>query len=188
MSTVSVSRDQERLNTYDVLATAVGYPGDRFFERFPDLSPERDRIVSEYDGLFRNQGIWLYTSEYTTRGEFQQSNCLSDIMGFYRAFGLKIEKERPDGLSVELEFMHFLIFKVIYANENLLENREEKAQICLDAQRKFFAEFLHPGAVAIAEKINSSSEADYYREVFEEIALFVAEEQEYMDELERGTE
>ncbi len=188
MSTVSVSRDQERLHTYDVLASAVGYPEGKFFEQFPDLSGEKGQIISEYDPLFRNQGIWLYTSEYTTRGEFQQSNCLSDIMGFYRAFGLQIQKERPDALSVELEFMHFLIFKGIYAGEKQLENREEKAWICLDAQRKFFNEHLNPGATAIAKKIEASGDADYYRDIFEEIVLFLKEEEEYLQPLERGTE
>lgn len=185
MSTVSVSRDHQRLNTYDVFSSAVGYPEDRFFERFPHLIEEQSQIVAEYDGLFRNRGIWLYTTEYTARGQFQKSKCLSDIMGFYRAFGLQIDKERPDAISVELEFMHFLIYKTIYALENQIDNFKQKVQTCLDAQGKFFDEHLYPGATAISEKIASTAEGEYYPEIFEEMLIFLKEEKQYFEKQRR---
>jgi len=185
MSTALVSHDHKRLNAYDVFSTALGYPEDRFFKRFPRLREERSKVVVEYDTLFRNKGIWLYTTEYTARGQFQKSKSLSDIMGFYRAFGLKIENERPDSLSVELEFMHFLIYKTVYAIENHLENYEEKAQICLDAQGKFFNDHLYSGALAISEKITSSDEGQYYPEIFEEMLHFLEEEKQYFEKITR---
>ena len=187
MSTALVSHDHKRLNAYDVFSTALGYPGDRFFKRFPQLLGDKRKIVHEYDTLFRGKGIWLYTTEYNAPGQFQKSKSLSDIMGFYRAFGLQIEKERPDELSVELEFMHFLIYKTILALENRLENYEEKAQICLDAQREFFNGHLYTGALGISEKISSAAEGDYYPEIFEEMLRFLEEEKQYFEKLTRDT-
>ncbi|MAG14225.1 MAG: hypothetical protein CMN78_06485 [Spirochaetales bacterium] len=181
MSTALVSHNHKRLNGYDVFATALGYPEDRFFKRFPQLRKERRKIEIEYDSLFRNKGIWLYTTEYTASGQFQKINSLSDIMGFYRAFGLRIENERPDALSVELEFMHFLIYKTIYAIENRPDNHEEKAQICIDAQGKFFKCHLYSGAHAISEKINAGPEGHFYPDICQEMLHFLEEEKQYFD-------
>lgn len=82
----------------------------------------------------------LYETQYGAAHVFQQVHELGDIQGFYKAFGLDIsdeERERCDHVSVELEFMHFLLYKQAYALEN---HGEEKAQICVDAQKKFLKE------------------------------------------------
>ena len=180
MSTVSVSLDQERLQSYSVFATTLRYPDEIFFQELPSLSPEKEKIISEYDTLFRRQGIWLYTTEYTAPGQFQKIYCLADIMGFYRAFGLTIDRERPDSLSVELEFMHYLIFKANYATRNRVTDHREKNRLCSEAQGKFFAEHLYPGALAIAEKIATQAGGDFYRDVFEEMLLFLEKEKEIL--------
>ncbi|MDN3513727.1 MAG: molecular chaperone TorD family protein [Candidatus Brocadia sp.] len=82
----------------------------------------------------------LYETQYGAAHVFQQVHELGDIQGFYKAFGLDIsdvEKERCDHVSVELEFMHFLLYKQAYAMEN---HGDEKTQICVDAQKKFLKE------------------------------------------------
>ncbi|OGL51102.1 MAG: hypothetical protein A3H37_08730 [Candidatus Schekmanbacteria bacterium RIFCSPLOWO2_02_FULL_38_14] len=83
-----------------------------------------------------------YETEYGKSHVFQKSQGLGDIAGFYKAFGLEASdkaKERHDHISIELEFMYFLIFKENYAREN---SRAEESDICKDAQKKFLKDHL----------------------------------------------
>lgn len=172
----SVSRERDRMNEYAYFAQAYAYPDDRFFEVFPQLTDTRNEIQVEYDRLFRNGGLWLYTSEYTAKGHFQKSNSLADIMGFYRAFGLKIEGERPDALNVEFEFMHYLVFKWLRAVEQRLEDWEEKITVCREAQAKFFSEHLYPGSRAVADRILAGQVGKFYPEITRELISFLDQE------------
>src|SRR3989338_1183347 len=124
---------QERLLKYRELAAAFSYP-------------KKEELRLEYDRHFRFSEIWLYGAEYTAENEFQRVKQLSDISGFYRAFGLQVDKERPDALSCELEFMHYLIYKELYCLKRNLNQAEEKAGVCHDAQKKFFQAHLYPAA------------------------------------------
>ena len=77
---------------------------------------------------------------YTAQNIFQETEDLSDLAGFFRAFGLELtERERPDHISVELEFMYVLTYKEAYA---LLHHGGEKARFCRTVQRKFMDDHL----------------------------------------------
>jgi nitrate reductase assembly molybdenum cofactor insertion protein NarJ len=180
MYTDSVSRDRKRLLTYKLYSAALNYPDEQFFHFFPQLNDGREKVARDYDRLFRRGGIWLYTTEHTALGEFQKSKFLSDIMGFYTAFGLEPHGERPDSLPIELEFMHYLIFKGIHAIEKKLQDYKGKNLICLDAQRKFFNEHLYPGAKAIGEKISTQSEESVYREIVTQMVDFLEVEKKFL--------
>ncbi|MGH7811411.1 MAG: TorD/DmsD family molecular chaperone, partial [Candidatus Binatia bacterium] len=55
-----------------------------------------------------------YETEYGNEALFQQPQELSDLAGFYSAFGLTLkssEHERADHVSCECEFMSFLAMK-----------------------------------------------------------------------------
>lgn len=174
----SASPDQDRLQKYRMLAKAFSYPDDRFFKYFDKLEKERQEIVADYDILFRNMGIWLYTTEYTAKGEFQKSEHLSDIMGFYKAFGVEPENERPDLLSTELEFMYYLIYKKTQASKFPSEKGRENIFVCWDAARKFFNEHLYPGAQAILKKLKSRKENSFYNDAAGELEEFLESEKE----------
>ncbi len=61
-----------------------------------------------------------YETEYGQDGLFQQPQQLASLVGFYLAFGLTVrrnERERPDHLSCELEFLECLLSKEAYALE-----------------------------------------------------------------------
>lgn len=84
-----------------------------------------------------------YETEYQPAHIFQKSQDLADVAGFYHAFGLEVApqaRERPDHLSLELEFMHFLAWKEAYALEQ--GHGMEKIALCRQAQRKFLQEHL----------------------------------------------
>ncbi len=59
-----------------------------------------------------------YEAEYGQEGLFEQPRQLAKITGFYKAFGLtprESERERPDHISCELEFLEFLSRKEAFA-------------------------------------------------------------------------
>ncbi len=171
---------KERMLKYKMFAVAFSYPDDKFFELFSDLSSEREEIVSEYDSLFRSNEIWLYCAEYLAENEFQRVQVLSDIMGFYNAFGVEPNGDRPDALTCELEFMHYLVFKSIKADT------EEKISVCLDAQKKFFNEHLYAPGIKIANSIISKTKNTFYKEIAEELTRFLRDEKEYLATIGRG--
>lgn len=163
--------NQERLSKYKSLAVAFSYPQGSFYDFFPEASGEKEGLIREYDRLFRLKEVWLYGTEYISEHEFQRSNYLADISGFYKAFGVEIKSDRPDSLEALLEFMHYLIYKEINAPS------VEKARICQDAQKKFFNEYVSPTARAIAEKVIAQTENQFYRDAARQMTEFLIEEE-----------
>lgn len=182
MSTDSASPEVRRMAKYKALAVAFSYPDESFFKFFPESSSRRNEMPSLYDRLFRASEIWLYTTEYLAKNEFERSRFLADIMGFYRAFRLEPEKDRPDSLAAEFEFMHYLIFKRLHAIQGNVKDAKAKASICFDAEKKFFDEHLYPGAKLIAAKISSRTENNFYADIAKDMMDFLKSEKRYMQE------
>lgn len=174
--TDSVSPDKERIPMYKIFAVAFSYPDDRLKDFFSFTAEEKKELISEYDRLFRASNIWLYGTEHVALNEFQRARYLSDIMGFYKAFGVEPDKDRPDSLNIELEFMQYLVFKRLQALKN---NSEENAFVCLDAQKKFFNEHLYPAAKKIAEAIISKSKNSFYVEISNIMLKFLESERKF---------
>jgi TorA maturation chaperone TorD len=90
-----------------------------------------------------------HETAYTAQNIFQETEKLSDLAGFFRAFGLELaEHERLDHIGVELEFMYVLTYKEGYA---LLHHGREKARLCRIVQRKFMEDHLGCWAPPFAE-------------------------------------
>lgn len=97
---------------------------------------------------------------YTARHLFQETEELSDIAGFFRAFGLEMaDKQRLDHISVELEFMQFLTYKEAYA---ILHHGPAKARFCRTVQRKFMEEHLGRWALQFAELLRRKAGGGYF--------------------------
>ena len=170
----AVPKIKERMIWYKRFSVAFSYPDDNFFSFFPILVSEKEKLRLEYDRLFRSNEIWLYSAEYSAENEFQRARGLADINGFYKAFGLEPDKDRPDSLVTELEFMHYLIFKELNAPDR------EKALICFSAQKKFFMEHLLPSAKKIAQAIITQSKNNFYREIAQEMLSFIEPEEKML--------
>lgn len=119
---------------------------ERVLDRLPDSSAQ---LNSEYEstfGLLVSSNNPPYESEYVnSKQDFQRSNGLADIAGFYRAFGLATvdaHPERPDHLSLELEFMAHVIGMERRAWESAGGQASERQQVCADAQSRFLGEHL----------------------------------------------
>lgn len=168
---------EDRMKKYKVFAAAFIYPDKKFFDVFPALLSKKEQMQRLYDQLFRAKEIWLYGAEYTSKTEFQRASYLSDIMGFYKAFGLDTNKDRPDSLSSEFEFMYYLIYKRERAlSAKNIKDAQAKASVCADAQRKFFDEHLYPAAKSITQRIIEESEDNFYTEMADEIIEFLESE------------
>ncbi|MEE8345740.1 MAG: molecular chaperone TorD family protein [Dehalococcoidia bacterium] len=97
---------------------------------------------------------------YTCRDIYQETQDLSDIAGFFRAFGLEMaEKERLDHISVELEFMYFLAYKEAYA---LTHHSPAKVRLCRDSQRKFMQDHLGRWADQFTQRLRQKAGGGYF--------------------------
>jgi len=68
---------------------------------------------------------------------FFRTQCLADLSGFYKAFGLEIDKkERADHISVQAEFLSNVFVKEWVAREQNLGH--EKIEVCQKAQLDFW--------------------------------------------------
>ncbi len=169
--------DFERMLQYKRFAVALTYPDAGFAAFFSDVAADADQLALEHDRLFRAKEIWLYGAEHVAQNEFQRAQILADVMGFYRAFGVAPGSDRPDALACEFEFMHYLVYKRLYALESsTLADSEDKAAVCFDAQQKFFAEHLYPAAKKVASAIAAHSENEFYRQIALEMLAFLEAE------------
>jgi putative dimethyl sulfoxide reductase chaperone len=97
-----------------------------------------------------------YELEYGTEHFLGKSHRMGDAAAFYRAFGVEVSgsaHERPDHAAVEAEFLSLLCIKRALAEER---GEEDRAAVCLDAERLFLDEhlgrFLPALALRVAER------------------------------------
>jgi TorA maturation chaperone TorD len=104
-----------------------------------------------------------HETAYTAQNVFQETEDMSDLAGFFRAFGLELaEHQRPDHIGVELEFMYALTYKEGYA---LLHHGGDKARLCRVVQRKFMEDHLGRWAPHFAELLARNADGGYLKAV-----------------------
>lgn len=83
-----------------------------------------------------------YETDYAAFHVFRRSQELADLAGFYRAFGMAAgdeERELPDHVSVELEFMHLATYKEAWGRAT---GDAQASAICVEAERAFLRDHL----------------------------------------------
>ena len=119
-------------------------------------------LQAEHRSVFGLTGSQFYETEIGSQHEYRQSQEMADLAGFYRAFGFNVGgavRERPDHLSVELEFMYVLALKESYAAR---EGNPDYFEISLDAQKKFLSEHLGKWAELFAKSLAHFAETGPY--------------------------
>ena len=91
-----------------------------------------------------------FETDYTARDVWRQSEQLADLAGFFRAFGVEPELERPDHVSVELEFVHVLLYKAAWAAGGGDADHEA---LCLRALASFFRDHVVRWFPSFAERL-----------------------------------
>ncbi len=99
-----------------------------------------EQLQSGYMCIFDpRQAPHPFEAEHLTEHFRQRTDLLSDLNGFYQAFAVSPDHERPDHIACELEFVHLLSLKEALA---LRDGRGEQAEICAEARQKFLNEHL----------------------------------------------
>lgn len=138
----------------------------RDIERFRDdhmalFPPIASRDAPGYETAYRGDDI------------FQQADLLADIAGFYKAHGLRAggsERERPDHITVELEFMAVLARKTAHA---LMAGRSDDAEICQDMAVLFLRDHLGCWAPGFGRRVATMTASPWYRNLGELLAAWV---------------
>lgn len=161
-----------------VLAAGLAFPYD---ERLSDLHllasrlelPEalcrgqRDDIEPEYHRLFSGEVRCVpYETEYGPGRAVRKAVELADISGFYRACNLQMgeqEAQMVDHISVEMEFVAYLGFKIRYA---ATQGWSERVEICQDMYRKFWQDHLGRWCLSFFHNLrDKSQENSFYQEL-----------------------
>ena len=117
-----------------------------------------------------------YETEYGEDSLFQPPQEMSDLGGFYQAFGLVLrssEHERIDHIACECEFMLFLARKeayaVLHADGAMLEETRRAARL-------FLRDHLGRWASAFARRLAREDPAGFYGRLGELLVAFVSHE------------
>jgi TorA maturation chaperone TorD len=121
-----------------------------------------------------------YETEYVdSKFTFQRSNALADIAGFYRAFGLEQSSEHPerqDHLSLEFEFMAWLLGLKRAALGGAENKVDECVQICQNAEKRFLEEHVTWWTPTFAMLLERRCPTGFYGAVARFIAALSAAE------------
>lgn len=151
------------------------------YEKIHELSTEANSVNdlrSDYISIFDQSKSLnpLYETEYGRERAMFKATELSDIAGFYQAFGFEMNQEGDrdmvDHISVELEFYSLLMMKHIYLEET---NDLSGCEVVLDGMRKFMDSHLGRFVTAILERDGVKSSETYSR-IFRWIEEIVAQE------------
>lgn len=194
-----LSPDDQRLalESTALLQEEADFPPD--FLSFGELSPDNldlsallnelnrpfDHLMDEYQrifGLVTPKECPPYETEYhPTEEAFQRSQQLADIAGYYRAFGLDPSEQRPerhDHVTLELEFMAFILTKKRLAatDPEAVDEAAERVFVCDQAERSFMKDHLSWWLPAFATGLMHKSGSGIYYEIARILAALVPAE------------
>jgi DMSO reductase family type II enzyme chaperone len=142
----------------------------------------RDALLVEYTRLWGSDLVCPhYETDYVRGDSFRAVHVIADVAAFYSTFGVRVaadQRERPDHIAVELEFMNFLATKQAYA---LSQGEAGPARLCRQAQSKFFADHLGQWAARFAETLLAAAHDPFHRTVARLLLAFATAEAGYLE-------
>ena len=160
--------------------TALGNLFDKLYEEL--AKSDESNWIREFDSVFGHTAhapVPAYEIEYGEEHSFREPQELADISAFYSAFGLKLsgkQHERVDHVSVECEFMSYLLHKEAFA----LERGElENAELCGASSKRFFAEHLGKWVPSLVHKLLRMKGQGIMRAIAEFVLVYITEDALY---------
>jgi TorA maturation chaperone TorD len=139
-----------------------------------------DDLFAEYDRVFGLGGgdCPSYETEFCPNREpFYRAQQMADVAGFYRAFGIKETRDRPDSLALELEFMAFLLAKEREASESDDDTiADDRRGICRSTQWQFLRDHLIWWVPSFASRIRRKAAVGPFAAIAGALAAFIATE------------
>jgi len=123
-----------------------------------------EKVKSEFVDIFGHtlsKQITPYALEHLKNSDvFFRTQKLADLNGFYKAFGMEVESiERADHISTQSEFLSFLLFKELIADQN---NLFEEKEICNKALTDFQKEHFLDWVEMFSENMINYVEDEFY--------------------------
>lgn len=141
-----------------------------------------------------------YESVHTSSGELMMQEARDRAVAAYRANGFAVSQDchvPEDHISTELAFMAGLGNRAAAAVESVLsgevaaEEAKEamaEAELAMNAQISFLEQSLLPWVPGFCGKLEARSKTSFYRGVAQMLREFMAQEQVYVDELNKAAE
>ncbi|MFQ6616542.1 MAG: hemerythrin domain-containing protein [Fidelibacterota bacterium] len=123
--------------------------------------PVRDEYVATFGHTLSKPTAPYELEHLKNEDVFYRTQRLADLEGFYRAFGLTMNRrERADHISVQAEFLANLAAKEEYARENDLG--EEKIEVCRKARRDFLNDHFGAWVPVFIQNVATLSQGQFY--------------------------
>jgi len=160
------------------LEEAMGSDYAQAAEHVTNMKEETDieQLIIDFSRLFVGPFKLLappYGSVYLEGGRRIMGNSTLDAHNRYREAGLDISgdlKEVPDHITIELEFMYYLVLKEIEAIGN---SDLETAMDFLNKQKGFLEDHLGAWVAELAHAIRDQAETGFYRNLARATVSFV---------------
>lgn len=198
--------EKNSLSSFLLGSLLTSYPDDYFVESVTTMLQDEtlviptkfrndiEKTISQYDLMLDLQSEYIdifdrgrsinpiYETEYGKNRSLGKANELSDIAGFYKAFGFDLgdentTQEMHDHISVELEFYALLMIKSAYLEFEAQDM--EGLAIVKDARKKFLKDHLGRFASTLSQRPGVQL-SPFYSQVFNWIAKLVEEECKFL--------
>jgi TorA maturation chaperone TorD len=157
---------------YDDVAAALGR-ARRALARQSQVSLEAFHSAA-FGHTVRSQAP-PYETEWGAGEGLLQPQWIADVAGFYRAHGLRLAPggERADHVTIECEFLQFLLLKEARAAER---GERDHAKLCADGCRAFLGEHVARFVPAFASRLRANGAAGPYQQFAEVLDALVRAE------------
>ena len=122
-----------------------------------------------------------YGSIYIEKERKVMGDSTMDALKHYQDFGLKIAsslKEVPDHITIELEYIYFLIYKEI---ESIQFNDPEVTQAYMIEQVSFLTDHLNRWLPDFTKNIVANSSVEFYRSLANMTKMFIEEDIDFLE-------
>lgn len=169
----------EWVDEWSVLIAPLPFKVD--VKGIPSPALQQDEFQSEYINNFDiTPSCSLYESSYP-RKEMSSRDIYEDLFRFYEHFNVRLnekEKDYPDNLVAEMEFMSFLAKKEYEALE-LRKNPEPYRRAQLDFLKRHLNQWVHK----LDERIKKSLKEPFYMGASAFMVEFLRNHQLYLQEI-----
>ena len=154
----------------------LGPEAARFARAEIPLLEELERDYNKLFGHTLRGRVCPYETEYGKYHTFRQAHVLSDLVGFYIAFGLRPAAdngERVDHIAYEFEFLEFLSRKEAFAIE---QDDQEMFEVTRHALKKLLREHLGQFGRAVGWSLKNEDPKGFYGRLGSLCATFLKTE------------